>query len=116
MCAYSALLRGASKVYSIDHVESRLEKAREIGAIPINFSKRSPVDQIMQLEPLGVDRACDCVGFECVDASGKNVVNEVLTNAINVVGTGGGIGVIGVYIPGDPCMYPHDTRKMNAEP
>ena len=89
-------------MYSIDHVPARLEKAKEIGAIPIDFSVSDPVAQIMKLEPVGVDRACDCVGFECVDASGKNVPNEVLTNAINVVKPGGGIGVIGAYIPNDP--------------
>lgn len=102
LCAYSAILRGASKVYSIDHVPMRLEKARSIGAIPIDFTKGDPVAQITKFEPRGVDRACDCVGFECIDAKGKNVVNEVLTNCINITKPFGGIGVIGVYSPQDP--------------
>jgi hypothetical protein len=33
---------------------------------------------------------------------GVNVENLVLTQTINVVRTGGGIGVTGVYIPTDP--------------
>jgi threonine dehydrogenase-like Zn-dependent dehydrogenase len=102
LCAYSAFLRGASKVYSVDRIPQRLAKAKSIGAIPIDFSKGDPVEQIMKHEPNGVDRACDCIGFECVNAKGVSVENTVITQAINVVRTGGGIGVIGVYIPSDP--------------
>lgn len=100
LCAYSALkFRGAIRVYSVDNVPERLEKAKNIGAIPINFSHGDPVAQIMKFEPKGVDRSCDCVGFECIDAKGKNVEAIVLTQAVRVTRTGGGIGVIGVYVP-----------------
>lgn len=58
----------------------------------------------MKLEPNGVDRACDCVGFECVDASGKNVENTVISQAIDILRTGGGLGLIGVYLTDDNCM------------
>lgn len=34
LCAYSAILHGASAVYSVDHVHTRLEKAKSIGATP----------------------------------------------------------------------------------
>lgn len=105
LCAYSAFLRGASKVYSVDRVPQRLTKAKGIGAIPIDFSKGDPVTQIMKLEPNGVDRACDCVGYECVNAEGVNIGNTVLTQAINVARVGGGIGIIGVYSPEDPREF-----------
>ena len=36
-----------------------------------------------------------------MNAEGVNEGNLVLTQAINVVRTGGGIGVIGVYVPED---------------
>lgn len=65
LAAYSALLRGASKVWSIDHVDSRLAKAKEIGAIPIDLRKGKPSDQILQHLPGGVKRVSDCIGFEC---------------------------------------------------
>ena len=61
LAAYSALLRGASKVYSIDHVDARLEKARSIGAHPIDLRQGDPADQILELEPNGVRRTSDCV-------------------------------------------------------
>jgi threonine dehydrogenase-like Zn-dependent dehydrogenase len=112
LCAYSAILRGAIKVYSIDQVPERLAKAKSIGAIPINFKDSDPVAQILKLEPNGVDRACDCVGFEAVDASGKNIENLIITQAINVTRPSGGIGFIGVYIQEDnslliPAYYYH---------
>jgi glutathione-independent formaldehyde dehydrogenase len=39
MAAYSALIRGASKVFAVDRIPERLAKAKEIGAIPINFEE-----------------------------------------------------------------------------
>jgi threonine dehydrogenase-like Zn-dependent dehydrogenase len=49
MAAYSAVLRGASEVYAVDRVPERLTKVKAIGAIPIDFSKGDPVDQILKL-------------------------------------------------------------------
>lgn len=97
--------RGAIRVYSVDHVPERLEKAKSIGAIPINFSDGDPVAQILKFEPNGVDRSCDCVGFECVNADGKNIENLVLTQAVNITRTGGGLGIIGVYTPKDSSKH-----------
>src|SRR6202012_1078623 len=67
LCAYSALLRGASKVFSVDHVPARLEKAKSLGAIPIDFSKGSAADQILAIDANGVTRSCDCIGYESLD-------------------------------------------------
>lgn len=101
LTAYSALLRGAARVYSVDRIPERLEKARSIGAIPIDFSHGPADEQILKLEPNGVDRSCDCVGFECVDETGRNVENLVLTQAVNVTRADGGVGLIGVYTTKD---------------
>ena len=49
MAAYSATLRGASEVYVVDRVPERLAKAKEIGAIPIDFSKGDAVQQIFDI-------------------------------------------------------------------
>lgn len=99
MCAYSAKLRGASRVYSIDHVPSRLAKAKSIGAIPINFTKGGlPSEQILKLAPDGVTRVCDCVGEECVNEKLEPDQAFVLTEAVKMASDKGGIGVPGVYI------------------
>lgn len=66
MAAYSACIRGASRIYVVDHVQQRLDKAREIGpgVVPIDFTKpgQSASEQILALDGGGVNRAVDCVG------------------------------------------------------
>ncbi|EMR61603.1 putative alcohol dehydrogenase protein [Eutypa lata UCREL1] len=98
LAAYSAMLRGASKVYSVDHVQDRLDLAASIGAIPINFNQSDPVEQILAFEPDGVTRSVDCVGYEAVNAQGEVELGIVLHNMINVTSSYGGIGVVGVYL------------------
>jgi threonine dehydrogenase-like Zn-dependent dehydrogenase len=97
LCAYSAILRGASKVYSIDHVQARLDKAESIGAIPINFTKGEASTQILAQQAGGVQRIVDCCGFECVNAQLKPQENYIILEAIKVAAEFGGISLIGVY-------------------
>lgn len=98
LCAYSALLRGAAKVYSIDHVEARLEKAASIGAIPINFTNHAASEQLAVLEPNGVIRSVDCCGYECVNADLKPQQNFIIEEASKITASGGGFGIPGVYM------------------
>lgn len=49
MAAYSAVIRGAAEVYVVDRVPERLQKAKEIGGIPIDFSVGDPAEQIKKL-------------------------------------------------------------------
>ncbi|KAH7129038.1 hypothetical protein EDB81DRAFT_764187 [Dactylonectria macrodidyma] len=109
MAAYSAILRGASRVYSVDHVDHRLEVARSIGAIPINFVKSDPVTQVLEHEPLGVHRAVDCVGMEALNAQLQFEPPIVTQQMINVTNFEGGIGQVGVYnyVPGAPVLQEH---------
>ena len=113
LAAYSALLRGASKVYSIDHVPSRLKLAKSIGAIPIDLKAGDPADQIIALEPQaqGVKRTADCVGFECVNTHLEPQPDFVINNAIKLTTQNGGISITGVYFhgprqPGEPNQTP----------
>ncbi|KAL1849323.1 hypothetical protein Plec18170_007615 [Paecilomyces lecythidis] len=100
MAAYSALLRGARRVYSVDQVPDRLALAVSIGAIPIQFNASDPVEQILDKEPNGVTRALDCVGFEAVNATGQREDGLVPRNLIDVAANQGGIAVAGVYFGG----------------
>jgi threonine dehydrogenase-like Zn-dependent dehydrogenase len=88
-------------VFSIDHVTSRLEKARSIGSIPIDFTKGDPVKQILAIEPNGVTRTCDCVGFECVNDKLEPDEGIIIQRAVELTSTNGGIGVAGVYLSED---------------
>ncbi|RDW57849.1 glutathione-independent formaldehyde dehydrogenase [Aspergillus mulundensis] len=102
LAAYSALLRGASRVYSVDHVADRLALAESIGAIPIAFNEThpDPVSTIQAHEPNGVTRALDCVGFEAVNATGSREDGLVPRNLISVAAQQGGIAITGVYAGG----------------
>ncbi|KAF4823410.1 putative zinc-type alcohol dehydrogenase-like protein YbdR [Colletotrichum siamense] len=106
LAAYSAQIRGASKVYIVDHDQRRLDlAAKSVGAIPINFNSSDPVEQILALEPGGVRRVVDCVGFEAVNATGQQDSSIVLRQALDVVSSNGGIGVVGLYNDGIMIDY-----------
>jgi threonine dehydrogenase-like Zn-dependent dehydrogenase len=97
MSAYSGVLRGASRVYVVDMVKERLDAAKKIGCIPIDFTKSDPVDQIIKHNGGMVDRAVDAVGYQAVDKSGsKEKPNIVLDNLIRVTRPTGGLGIPGL--------------------
>ncbi|PYI17063.1 alcohol dehydrogenase [Aspergillus violaceofuscus CBS 115571] len=96
LAAYFALLRGASRVYSVDCVAARLRVAASIGATPIDFTHADPAAQIPAREAGGVARTVDCVGEECVDGQGQPDQSYVVTQAIQCTRAGGGLAVIGV--------------------
>ncbi|KAK5721213.1 hypothetical protein LTR17_014774 [Elasticomyces elasticus] len=111
LAAYSALLRGALRVYSVDHVAARLHRAESIGAIPIDLRKGDPSSQILKLEPNGVKRTSDCVGFECINPEGKKEEAYILNDAVKVTSVGGGICLTGVYWHG-----PRDHAEPSQGP
>lgn len=62
----SSFLRGAARVFSIDHWPMRLDKTKDLGAEIINFDNEDPVDRIKR-ETNGKGAICiDAVGFEAV--------------------------------------------------
>ncbi|QTD96068.1 glutathione-independent formaldehyde dehydrogenase [Streptomyces cyanogenus] len=104
MAAYSALLRGASKVFSVDRVPERLAKAEEIGAIPIDFTQGDPAQQIKeQTGGEGTDKGVDAVGYQ---AQAHDTSHEepavVLNTLVETVRPTGKLGVPGLYVPSDP--------------
>jgi len=132
MAALSARLRGASEIYVVDCVPERLEKVKQVeGAIPIDFSKSDPVQQIFDLRKPhrekvqnlrpgsgdkmpGVMCAIDAVGYEAYkdDAAGKTQdPNQILEDCIRAVNPTGRIGLIGVYFEEDPLGVNEDEKK-----
>jgi len=110
MAAYSCMIRGAAEVYSIDHVQERLDKAAGFGAIPINYDQANPVEQIKALRKgNGVDKAIDAVGYQATSAGSSaaggeqdEVPNIVLNQLIEIVNPTGALGIPGLYVPSDP--------------
>ncbi|MEU5943293.1 alcohol dehydrogenase catalytic domain-containing protein [Micromonospora sp. NPDC047548] len=110
LAAYSASLLGARAVYCGDQVGARLDKAEELGAVPIDFRQGDPVEQIrgdrarrglpLGEEKLpGVDKVIDAVGFQAHDRvhPDRERADQVLADAARLVNPGGAIAVVGVY-------------------
>ncbi|MFZ0733384.1 MAG: glutathione-independent formaldehyde dehydrogenase [Candidatus Sulfotelmatobacter sp.] len=130
LSAYCSLLKGAAEVYVVDSVAERLQKVRDLGAIPVNFSEGDPVEQIFKLRKenrgvqqslrpggekmKGVDCAIDAVGYQARDDEnpGKEKPTQVLENCLKVVNATGHIGMIGVYMAPDPGGK--DERAKNG--
>src|SRR6195952_4431753 len=102
MAAMSANLKGASKVMVVDTHPDRLKLAEKMGAIPIDDSDGSAVDQVLELTGgEGADRGCECVGYQC-SCKGHEVPNLTMNNLVKSVRATGGIGVVGVFVAEDP--------------
>lgn len=100
MAAYSAVLRGASRVYVVDRVPERLAAAEKIGCTAIDFTKGDAVEQIIKHNDGMVDRSVDAVGYQAVGTGGNaEEPNIVLENMIKVTRACGGLGIPGLYVP-----------------
>jgi glutathione-independent formaldehyde dehydrogenase len=104
--AVSAQLLGAAVVIVGDMNPARLAQARSFGCETIDLTKGEPGEQIEQI--LGVpevDAGVDAVGFEA-RGHGKGADHEapatVLNSLMTVTAAGGGLGIPGLYVTGDP--------------
>ena len=119
MAAYSCMIRGAAEVYVIDHVKERLDKAAEIGGIPIDFDKGDPVQQIKdRRDGQGVDKGIDAVGYQAANAGSSaaggeqdEAPNIVLNQVIDVVNPTGALGIPGLYVPTDPGGVDEGSKR-----
>ena len=113
MAAYSALLRGASKVFVVDRVAQRLHKAEQIGAIPVNFQEGDPVEQIKdQTDGEGTDKGIDAVGYQAHAREGQREEPAIVLNSlIQTVRPTGMLGVPGLYVPSDPGAADDQARQ-----
>ncbi len=106
-CAASCQLLGAAVVIVGDMIPERLAQARSFGCETIDVGKHGNVaEQIEQI--LGVpevDCGVDCVGFEArghgSDASVERPAT-VLNSLMDLTRAGGGLGIPGLYVTGDP--------------
>ncbi|WP_018156932.1 formaldehyde dehydrogenase, glutathione-independent [Demetria terragena] len=104
--ATGAFLLGAAHVIVGDLNQERLTQAESFGCIPLDVKKGPLDEQIASL--LGrpeVDCAVDCVGFEA-SGHGTEATEEkpaaVLNGLMDIVEPGGGVGIPGLYVTGDP--------------
>lgn len=112
MAAYSALIKGASKVFVVDKVPSRLKLAEQIGAVPVDFSDVDPIEAIReQTDGDGTDKGVDAVGFQATVSEGEEQPAVVLNQLVETVRATGMIGVVGLYVPSDPGAPNEDAAE-----
>ena len=122
MAAYSASLRGASRIFVVDRVPERLATAEKIpGSEGINFGDLKAGDAVEGIIKRNggkmVDRSVDAVGYQATggekgqDGNEKEVPNVVLEQCIRVTRPTGGIGVPGLYVPSDPGAVDEKSAK-----
>jgi glutathione-independent formaldehyde dehydrogenase len=124
--AHAAQLLGAAIVMVGDLIPERLEQARSFGCEPIDVSKGDPKNQIAELigEQLAeainpparipeVDAGVDAVGFEA-RGHGEHADEEmpatVLNSLMDLTRAGGGLGIPGLYVTGDPGAKLEEAR------
>jgi glutathione-independent formaldehyde dehydrogenase len=119
LAVYSALITGAAEVYVVDRVPEPLEKAGELGAAPVDFSSRDPVDQIKELRrrsglPIGeegmngVQKGIDAVGFRAAiraEPSAEDLTG-VIADLARLVNPTGHIGIV--------CVSAERDREPSA--
>ena len=116
MAAHSSIIKGASKVMVVDNHKDRLKLAEEFGAIPIDFSKGSAVEQVLELtNGVGADRGCECVGYQCCDNHGEEHSNVTMNELVQAVKATGSIGVVGVFVSKDPKSKETLQKKGHME-
>ena len=117
-CAHSCQLLGAAVVIVGDMIPERLAQARSFGCETVDLTKDASLgEQIAEIvgDP-EVDQAVDCVGFEA-RGHGKNASVEqpatVLNSVMEVTRAGGGIGIPGLYVTGDPGGVDENAKIGN---
>lgn len=113
--AVGAKLLGAGVIIVADLNEDRLKQARSFGCETVDVSKGDPKDQIEQI--LGapeVDCGVDAVGFEARghgEGSKTEAPATVLNSLMEVTSAGGGLGIPGLYVTGDPGGIDEAAQK-----
>lgn len=112
--AVGAQLLGAAVVIVGDMQEERLAQARSFGCETVDVSQTAPEDHIEQLLGIPfVDAAVDAVGFEARGhgANAGEAPATVLNSLMDVTFAGGGIGIPGLYVTGDPGGIDEAAQK-----
>jgi glutathione-independent formaldehyde dehydrogenase len=115
MCAY---MRGAAQVFVVDAIPERLDKAGELGAVPIDMREGDAADRILEQlarertgiawrgeeANLGATVGIDAIGFQARDPHDYSVEKPatVIDDLARIVAPKGRLGIIGVFLDSDP--------------
>jgi glutathione-independent formaldehyde dehydrogenase len=115
MCAFT---RGAARVFVVDAIPERLDKAGELGAVPIDMRDGDPVQHILdhiarerggvawrgEDANLGATVCIDAIGFQARDPHNYAVEkpDTVIHDLARLIAPNGRLGIIGVFLDNDP--------------
>jgi glutathione-independent formaldehyde dehydrogenase len=116
--AAAAQLLGAAVVIVGDMIDERLAQAKSFGCETVDLKKSATlaeqIDQILGVPE--VDCGVDCVGFEArghgADAGAEHPAT-VLNSLMEVTRAGGGLGIPGLYVTGDPGAKDENAKMGN---
>ncbi len=114
-CAAACQLLGSACVIVGDLIPERLAQAKSFGCETVDVKKSANIgEQIAQIVGVPeVDCAVDCVGFEA-RGHGAGAAREapatVLNSLMEITRAGGGIGIPGLYVTGDPGAIDENAK------
>jgi glutathione-independent formaldehyde dehydrogenase len=124
MCAY---MRGAAQVFVVDAIPERLDKAGELGAVPIDMREGNAADRILEQlarertgiawrgeeANLGATVCIDAIGFQARDPHDYSVEKPtaVIDDLARIVAPKGRLGIIGVFLDRDPRASDETARR-----
>jgi len=116
--AASCQLLGAACVIVGDLIPQRLKQAKKFGCEVVDLRQSATLaEQIEQIVGVPeVDCAVDCVGFEARGHGADTVVERpatVLNALMEVTRAGGGSGIPGLYVTGDPGGVDDNAKGGN---
>jgi glutathione-independent formaldehyde dehydrogenase len=124
MCAF---VRGAAQVFVVDAIPARLEKAGELGAIPVDMSQGNAADRILEQiarerpgiawrgeeANLGATVCVDAIGFQARDPRDYAIEHPtaVIDDLARIVAPKGRLSIIGVFLDSDPLAHGKEAQR-----
>ena len=128
MCSF---VRGAAQVFVVDAIPERLEKAGELGAVPIDMRDGHAADRILEQiarerqgitwrgeeANLGATVCIDAIGFQARDPLDYAVEkpSRVIDDIARIVAVNGRLAIVGVFLDSDPHA-PSEPAKEGVYP
>ncbi|HTC30260.1 MAG TPA: alcohol dehydrogenase catalytic domain-containing protein [Candidatus Acidoferrum sp.] len=124
MCAFVC---GAAQVFVVDAIPARLEKAGELGAIPVDMSQGNAADRILEQiarerpgiawrgeeANLGATVCVDAIGFQARDPRDYAIEHPtaVIDDLARIVAPKGRLSIIGVFLDSDPLAHGKEAQR-----
>ncbi|MDZ7772580.1 MAG: alcohol dehydrogenase catalytic domain-containing protein [Balneolaceae bacterium] len=103
MCVMAAQFRGAEKIFALDAIPLRLEKARELGAVPVDIREADHRDRLREAcGGRGVGKVLEAVGSR-----------DSMRDAFELLRPGGILATVGVQAYGALPFKPPEIYDKN---